>query len=528
MYTFTLPIPDTYSTIMRPAIYSIIAELKTMRVLPNIEKIVYTEINKEVDNKGNKINAANRLDKLDAEACIYVNVIKKIKPTSGLGLHVGFNHIKPIFHDKDLNIKLTPLYNTIDIELEIRCVSTSRNFIKEWMSEYTALLQLGALTRLHKLEYRYRLPKGTYALLDVLHGLREKVAPYDEDFATWLKKHSAKELSKDHSITGTYEQYAYTEYQTNVQGLFEELEPSYETDGDTKFSGTFTYKVSMDKPTNLLHTYPIMIHNQLIPIDYTVPVDYGDDTFEYSNDALTRQLGVVFNAKDILSVNAYPIRTPDVDHFNILHNIVGYFKTAVTLTSVDEDKKGVVNLESLGRAVIDPEIIAWLKAGEYEHVIKPYHSMFNISVYRIEEPMDHTLLALTPLLELSSIKELNLRQTHRVVVNICSDLSYLTEDALVRVVNNKKVLNILIESLYRAGQIDITVRAFIINSVGEGNITLLRAFINRLQYQNMRLTDVSKSAAGSLSKAVAFTDKHMALSSMMTIQQSYVQTKIQN
>jgi hypothetical protein len=130
-------------------------------------------------------------------------------------------------------------------------------------------------------------------LLRKLHSMREAVDGYGENFETYFNNFITTRATEGTTLTGNKVETLIAESQFRVQGMFNftEAPEKEQMGGETNmWMSEFSYKVTIDVPTQIHMQYPIMVHNQILEEKY-IPLPAPDD--DKHDKAFSRSLKAI-------------------------------------------------------------------------------------------------------------------------------------------------------------------------------------------------------------------------------------------
>ena len=311
----------------------------------------------------------------------------------------------------------------------------------------TKILGLDQFTS-HSFGYHYGIPEPYLQLLNVIHVCREAFDPYGDSFREYLEKHNDGRLTLNSDLVGKSQIFAVNERQSRIIARFGfdsvPDKPEYDQSTGT-YTLSFPYKFSYEKPIACTMKYPIIVHNQLLPAEYVLPIsnndvsantrknfsasNYGLSTFEAGarNNGIMRGDGIV--------------RIPSHDEFNNNNVKLGYGTILSVLCQIDvENRLKLFSLDDLGDYMMDSDVLNFLKTTERTFFTKQRESLFYLYLLDNESPRHDTILYLDTEGYVCSKTPLSLRGVNRVCLAVCIDPTMVKPTAIDRGLRNKPVM----------------------------------------------------------------------------------------
>ena len=277
MPSSVIEIAEKYQTIVRPSILQICKDIKSSTVMKGDTEIIYTGYSNQKINYGSSMGETPHQE-VDFGHKNYLMVDSDISyqdPSYFNGQpHLSIN--PPIIHDEKHDIKLFPIYNTLDVKLSFRYVTEDRVAAMQWETDIRRRMGLSVVGSLHRLEYSYPVNGKHIEVISYLYSLLDPSDGIVDPFNEWLNKYAREQLTILTDQGGGQLQLAVSQIQLGVQGQWDAdrtLKVDKIRDGD-RFSIAFNYSFQFDIPNLLVLRYPIYIDNQVIDEEYRRDCDY--------------------------------------------------------------------------------------------------------------------------------------------------------------------------------------------------------------------------------------------------------------
>ena len=442
----SVTLPGIEQVVARPVIFAIIEQVFAIAKLSKETSIYYHGATGFIQTPGSGISETNRDAKFSQDKYTFVEVTEGYQQGALQETHVHSTENAPVFQDSSINLTLRPVYLPSDVQIQIKYRSTSETEVRRWAADMFMKVSRGRDINLHTVKYTYPLPFPLIELIEDSWKCKEAVAGYGESFQEYVIRNSCDRLTLIATQSGEMRQLAIQETQTRIQGFFDfdsiPDKPTRNSD-DGSWEIAFGYRFTYQRPDAVFIQYPVSIHNQFLPMKYIDFKNNEDDPstrtnyYSSSYEALS-----LFEANHIARQTRVPypyIRIPEFDDFKPTLPHPGTASVIVALCFLDEEKKDLISLQELGDYVIDPDIMEFL-LGEYPYMLRIYHSVFHISVYKNGVMQRDDLFEITPELMVRSKTPLDLRSVYHVRIAVITDVELLLWSAIERLQKYPKAL----------------------------------------------------------------------------------------
>lgn len=441
MPNISIVVPEVQQSVLRPIVLDIVRQLETITKISKDSVILFPgELNRTYQ-PGSAVqeDSRDRTHFLNDDI-VQIEIEEDFHKDSVLTTAVTRQEQLPVFCDDKIGIFIKPVYVTTEISINFKFRSKSKTSIQRWRDDIRMRTSMARDINLHQVTYSYLVPREIISILTEIHRLRENVAPYGEDFSTYLVSNSSTRLTKLSSLSGQSQELGISETQMRIVGYFDfegyPEKPEHDEDSET-WIGSFAYKLNYEKPIACNMQYPVMIHNQVLSNQFRPEVK---DTYDLDNQLPSYSLSInafnYFEAQNQLDkyINSKAnIVIPEYDEFipqDIIRGSVSVFSALCQLTLTD--KKTLINLKELGNIALDPVIIDFIEKSEYPYMDKLYQSILQVSIYRSMNCAQQEMVQVTPTLDVRSNIDLDIRENNRIRFSIITDLTLLNPDALNR------------------------------------------------------------------------------------------------
>ena len=442
-----LPVPEIEKSITRPVVLDIIRQVKEITGISKDTEEVFLGAARSTLQAGSTVGSdiLNNTD-ISASKRLYIEVSEAYNENNLGTVAIAQTEQIPIFIDHKLGIVLKPIYTSRTFEINVRFRNNSKTEAKAWRDNIYMHVNHLRDVNLHKATYHYSIPKAFMVLLQELHRLRENVEGYGESFDTFFFSNITKRITEATTLVGDKTEFLIPEQQIRIQGMFSfsDAPEKEQASGDTNmWYSEFTYRLTFDVPTGVHMSYPIMVHNQLMDEKY-IPKGAEDD--EKHNQAFAHSLKALHRFEvpiDTRRAQGYPdmLSIPEYDDWRADSQPPGMRPILSALCELlPDNKRLLLNLNELGDYAIDDEILEYFRTVEYRYLTLPYKSLFHLSYYRHKFLSTDRQTSVDSDLNFKSSVDLSLRENHRVVFSMVTDILSVDPACLKRMKRYPDVL----------------------------------------------------------------------------------------
>lgn len=493
MNTFPVTIADIYTSMTRPLVKKILEDIKRMTSMDLTTEIMYVGGSPRPIQLGSEITNSDTQLQQGTNATPHRNLLRldiAEEPVTGqvLASAVIRNNEQFIFHDPDLDIALRPNYMETEITFTITNRFNSKVAAERWRDGIRARTSMGRMNVPHVIQYHYDIPVETLFLLNALHYYRENVAGYGEDLRAWLTKCLSKRATVLVNQGGEHHTLVMSEEQGNLVGWFDfEVKPTpgSKNNANGTWEISFDYKVRYFKPEAVVMSYPMMIHNQLLP------EDISDRSVPYQLQQSASRFSTLENAYNHLEAirltnpgsGIAGISIPYYDNWFPEKKPIGTSPLMRIMLAVDpDDLQSIMDLKDIGEYSIDPDILEYMKA-DYGRLALTLGAGIRVNLYRKRIPMGDQFLTIDPDLVVRASEPLSLREGYHLAVSITTDLMAIPDAAKTILCNHGTACLKIMLSL--APELPKTKHMPRLNSGGKIS---RQEYINAAAYINERFT----------------------------------------
>lgn len=436
MPKYMLEVPLVHENVTRPVVRKITKEvLENFGLRDDTVGFVFNGMNDAVSNNNSTLGKTDNALRLDSDSRIEIDFDEEV--VNPLEVAILRPEQRAIFWDEELRIWLKPVYVSTALTISFKLVTQDKTTATMWKRRAELQSYRGMHQFRTDIDYHYSIPKGFVKQLWVIHTLRENSAePKLENFGKWLKRCFVKEFTSISNQAYKNTSFAIKEKQTRIQGWFtfghEVTEIERKNDAGA-WQAEFTVKIYYDRPDAVVMTYPLMVHNQLMPPDYRDDNPTGRGPVDYmSSRALSLQDFGLFErigAEKPISRWASGVAMPHFDdwmhEFQLpKHSCI----TRILLALLPSEPSWLFTFddESMGNYLIKPHVIAYMKDCKNMLLI-PYDSIFHTSIHEWYNLLDYKKFNIDENLKLTSLVELDFKKMYHIVVALLCDLTLLSE-----------------------------------------------------------------------------------------------------
>lgn len=454
----TLPVPDTKDSITRPVVSSILNELLLALGMKRDNINVYYPDEAGVMYQHNStIKEENELaSRMPGVESIWIEVDDQYA-SDAFFQNEHWKEEEPfIFVDEDLRIYMKPTHTACELTINFKYKTLDRTQAERWRNTLRGRMNNYKDLQHHLLKYHYLIPNSMLYILTELHRLREEKHGYGETFSHWLKDKGSPRFTRITNLAGKANNLAIAEQQMNVFGYWDfDLAPekgSKDSNNET-WEISVSYTIRYERPTEITLTYPLMIHNQLLPSTIR-PTEDRLSNVQEGTDRLFSLTGFLFNhhGGTWMHDKAHYRRgvvTPRFDEWVAPTSVPRTTRLLQALVQLDdENPREIFRLDDYEglEYTMDGEVMDFL-ASEHPWINDPRESVFNVSLYNQFGLMHYSYLKMDKYTNLTATSDLNPRNYYHIRLSLHHDWRDLSENALKRLANNPSVMEKLLKHL---------------------------------------------------------------------------------
>ena len=443
-----MTLPDVAQAVSRPVILAVVKQIQEITKIDKDIRIFYPGESQRMQQPGSTLNSTNRDALMTNNQILFIEAEEDYEVDALSATAVNYLEQNPVFNDFKLGISITPIYVATNVTINFRYRTQSKAEALRWRDDVRVRVSHMRDINLHNLTYHYLIPTPYLDLLMTIHELREATDGYGDTFAEYVISNASDRLTLIGDLSNKDVHLGISETQARVVGIFgfDGVPEKPERDDATgTWTITFSYKFTYERPAACNIRYPILIHNQLLPSEYTDFVNELEDP-EKKNNEFTISLKALnyfenttqFKAR----INPYPIvNIPDFDQFMPTAVPPGTSTVYYVLCTFDSaTPKLLVDLNELGDMRMDDDIMKFIRDGEYRYITKSYRSILQLHLYRGDNLASDGAIECDTYGQVSLAIDPNLRVEHRLRLSMVMDTSLLDRASLERLRAYPKVL----------------------------------------------------------------------------------------
>lgn len=436
MPRYMLEVPAVHESITRPIVRKITKEvLENFGLVDKNVAFVFNGMNDSVSTNNSTIGTSESAIRLDSDSRIEVDFEEEL--VNPLEVAILRPEQRFVFLDADLRVWLKPVYVSTELTISFKLITSDKTTATMWKRRAELQAYRGMHQFLTDIDYHYNIPRGFVKQLWVIHALRERShAPLMENFGKWLKRCFVKNFTSISNQAYKNTSFAIAEKQTRIQGWFtfghEVSQIERKTDAGA-WETEFSVKVYYDRADGIVMTYPLMVHNQLMPPDFREDNPQGRGPTDYlSSRALSIQDMGLFERiglGDPISRYASGVAIPYFDDWAHVYQLPSHAcMTRILLSLVDTDPHWLFTFdhETLGAYRVTDPVLAYMKDCK-NMLLTPFDSLFHTSVHEWYDLLNYQDFNIDDNLKLTSNKDLDFKNMYHIVICLLCDLSLLSE-----------------------------------------------------------------------------------------------------
>lgn len=472
MPNISIPLPEVDKSITRPSVFSIVRQVMEITGIPKDTPILYKGHSEGQAQQGSIIGTENQEKTLiDGDSYLMIEVIEKFDENYVNSTAVTQTEYPPFILDDNLSMMMRPVYSHNEYEISVMYRADSRTAVLKWRDDIRTKVSQMRTNNMHEISYHYGVPDAFLVIMAEIHRLRENVMGYGQTFEEYFRDCASSRFTQVATMDGKHREYVVAENMMQIEGYFGfQVAPEEITKEKHQglWKAEFTYTFSFDKPVEANMVYPVMVHNQLLDLKYIPEAAYDNETQDKSRSmSLSYLAGLQTTAiRSKYMDHDLPIRLPAHDEFVPMMVLPGTTPYVTALcTILESDKRWLASLDELN---IDTQILDFIVKYETSFITKPYKSIFQINAFNWNRLVDYRNVVVNRDMKIKTLKEMNLRDNHRVMFSLVHDIQSLDNAALQRLSMEPEVMMKVFASL----------------RISKGELKNLAVRFNLLQYFN--------------------------------------------
>lgn len=419
MPVFISPIQNRYRAIDKPIVDQVIKQLINDGFLVKPRRYVHT------DNVFSAKKHSTSEIYYPGELSLTVEPTYTHTDQADWALKKRWMYYNPVFADKSLGVYLHPMPVEQEVNITLTYTDDNIEVLRTLREGLFMHRNLGWYGSSHTVQYTLIPSKETMEVLELIHERREAKFGYAQTFNEWFILHSDDSF---HGVeAGRHQEGTYGVRQIDIEGNIDTDIGDIEEFTVGVYSFSMGYKFRYARVAALVATYPIQIHQQLMPRQYTVTANTEHTQYGFTDLPVVRGLG---HAVDPL---ARHIRIPWVDRLKLDKFPTGYAPLWTALLSVDDlpiDTNVLCRLDEIEDIAMHPSIITYLKAIGHASLTLTHKCPFMLVLHRDNYLMDDRYLTVDSNLDVRLTSPINQRYNYRISFCILINLEALSIDTL--------------------------------------------------------------------------------------------------
>lgn len=425
-------------TVTRPSLITIVDDIKkhigvSKDTYVNIDTTTNTNVKKKVVDRA-KLGIANDY----TEDIVLITYDENSLNGNELDITPMATDFKPIYEDKEVDSKITPIFHQRTGVINFTFKSKSKNKANALVNKLRLMTSSDSMYIRHELEYHYILPLHVVSLIDTINQLKElrnidKLSLDDYVNSTFDNR---VDFSNTHDGVNYKSELVIREAQVAVQGYISDQLHDIKSEYDEKDSYwgvTFNFNFDFEKPVSLLLQYPIMVYNTLIPKVFRT---FNKQNQVKDNALRTHRMSAL---SDVTSIekkhyeNYYRV-IPELDQIELTDTYSHVAKVVSVMAKVnDADPNELFSLFEIPGLKFKDSVSKFIKDYEYPYMGKVNESLFLLELYKNNKPDYNNEIIVDADGNMRTKEPMSYKYTYRVVISIILDLDYLVPDSKKRV-----------------------------------------------------------------------------------------------
>lgn len=455
MASHIYPIPEVHRSVTRPITMDIIREVLDITGFRSEDfrtKMVGFSEAESVPGSSLKQGEVERPNRLNTDEKLTMEITEEdvgdnITP-------IRYPDTTPVFHDPALKITLKPVMSLAKATVSVVINVPSRVRATNWLYEVKRRIYQNQMTNYHTVDYHYPIPKPYTHYLIQMHAMREQVEGLNESFGEWMKRCFVNRWTVISNLEGHEKLLAIQERQTNIYGWFNfDFEPQKAEKNSDNPSGweiRFEYTFHYQRPDMMVFAYPLMIHNQLLPIEMI------DTSTKDNIDSYNTYQGFTGAAYDVVAKQSNPyahneftgLKEPVFDDWLIASDPPYYAQLIRALIAVDpNDKRWAIGFDDLSDNFSFKDYMLRYMAQMGNKMLHLNHSIFFVRLYRWDSMLNYPDIEIGNDLRLTTTFDMDLKDMWHVVIYVNINPLILLPGAWDDLIDHPEVMEDWLEAI---------------------------------------------------------------------------------
>lgn len=435
-----IPTPDLHWSFDRRVIPTLVRDLLVEMAIDPNTPINYMGIDGKMAQQGTVLGEGDDPNRWATDERVFIEVSEEFDRDRIQAMRL-LDNAPAFFQDEGLRIAIRAVMMTMRYTVTFRYRSKDRNQASMWKSRMVAMLSMGREMIIHRrAPFHYVIAPEWLELIEHCYDLRQnRGGDASEDFATYLGRHTSQCVTVRTDLAGNNGQVVYNGALERVQGWFDfDGQPEKgDREGDQdNWACSLTYTFQCDKPVMQFGRWPIVIHQQLLdekwlrkgPTLFSNPAEVsrgveGLIAAHFESDRKANTL----RQREGVGLPSYSTFWPTM----VPQSTVRVF-TALCLKD-PENPRFLCNLEDLGDAKLDIELLDWIRSGEREFMTQRFRSILQLNLYVNDACKSSGSIVVDEHLNVFTTEEWSDQCILHLRLGLMTNLGYLPEQALLRI-----------------------------------------------------------------------------------------------
>ena len=436
MANIAYELPETYASVTRPVAYEIIKQLRdNLGIIDKNVRISFPGANGKVTTwNSNNVEEVEGTAQFQANNRIVVDIKEEYIEDDMLTMISRRTETPPIFHDRDLDIRITPVYSRTKVMISFTYRTKNRWEAESFKDYWRRKVADNRQYMVFSARYKYPVPTDIEKALYMLHKLKLVHDNKYPTYSDYIFGHGSEHLVSLTNVAGNGDILAMCEMQENIYGDFSNNEVEIEKDDiGSVWLVTFDFEYHYDKPISMVLHYPLMVYNQLVPpqlypevlFDIATLPTYQNLSRQYFTE-VERHMGFQWHIR-----GAY-IRIPEFDDWSNYIKWPNYQPLLSAMITIDIDNpRDICNLIDLDKYGLHPALQPSFKRN-HMYLNKRREFPFLLELYMNNSYTDQDGLTVDKDLNVTSKYNMSVKKVYHIVISIIRDIRLLTPEAQSR------------------------------------------------------------------------------------------------
>lgn len=446
----TTPIPETYISIVRPVVLSVVRQIRDITKVSDkgfrISYLGYPE-EQQIFNSNTGTPEDPRDTSFFEQKGKFVITVREVPDELTLyNSPVMYQDTQLVFLDKALDVQLKPVYSSTEVNISFEYRTEDKQAAQAWVDEYRTKIAMNREALTHHVAYEYPIPFSFAGILQEIHRLRENKGAYGNSFAEYLMQNFSQKATVLVNMAGERPLLVIKEDQLNILGWFENTTPPEVEKGEkgANFMVRFDYKFRFEKPIQMALKYPFVIHNQVLGNKFRNHDEVAYHRMVGGMGLLNQSFEYFRKEQNQYDEALEGIRIPHYDDWipKYVPIMSANIMTSVLLLN-ESDLTRAVQLTENPTYPLQQWVIDFLVA-DREKLTLPGASVFFVALYEGDDLLASDRYYVEEDLTVRTTFEMDLRKTYHLRFSVVADFTLMSEQARDTLRNHPETcLNVL-------------------------------------------------------------------------------------